>query len=48
MQRPDAALIRREFAWAADMLRHACDRALWMMAGAETPNEDALTRKRRA
>ena len=39
MQRDDAAHIRREFAWAADMLRHACDRALWLLDGAPTPDE---------
>jgi hypothetical protein len=39
MQRPDAALVREEFAWTADMLRHACDRALWLLDGAPTPNE---------
>jgi hypothetical protein len=31
MQRPDADLIRREFSWAADMLRHACQRGIWML-----------------
>jgi hypothetical protein len=31
MQRPDADLIRREFNWAADMLRHACQRGVWML-----------------
>jgi hypothetical protein len=31
MQRPDAALIQREFLWAADMLRHACQRGIWML-----------------
>lgn len=29
MQRPDAALIQREFRLAADMLRHAAHRVLW-------------------
>jgi hypothetical protein len=39
MDRADADLIRAEFTWAADMLRHACDRAIWMLDGAATPNE---------
>lgn len=29
--RPDADLIRREFRWAADMLRHACRRGIWSL-----------------
>jgi hypothetical protein len=40
MQREDAPQIAREFAWAADMLRHACDRAIWLLDGAPTPNEN--------
>ncbi|MFN2107569.1 MAG: glycoside hydrolase, partial [Candidatus Promineifilaceae bacterium] len=40
MNRPDADLLRTEFTWAADMLRHACDRALWLLDGAPTPNEN--------
>ena len=39
MDRADADLIRAEFTWAADMLRHACDRALWLLDGADAPNE---------
>ena len=39
MDRPDAKLLRAEFTWVADMLRHACDRALWLLDGASTPNE---------
>jgi len=39
MDRADADLIRAEFTWAADMLRHACDRALWLLDGAAAPNE---------
>jgi hypothetical protein len=31
MQRPDRDLIGREFRWAAAMLRHACQRMLWVM-----------------
>jgi hypothetical protein len=33
MQRPDATLITQEYAWAADMLRHACGRILWVSNG---------------
>jgi hypothetical protein len=33
MQRPDSELIKREFTWAADMLRHGCHRAIWMLTG---------------
>ena len=39
MDRADADLVRAEFTWAADMLRHACDRALWLLDGAAAPNE---------
>ena len=39
MDRADAELIRAEFAWAADMLRHACDRAVWLLDGNATPKE---------
>jgi hypothetical protein len=36
--RPDANLVRREFAWIIDMLRHACHRGLWVIDGAsDTP-----------
>jgi hypothetical protein len=31
MQRDDADLIEQEFAWAADMLRHACRRGIWVL-----------------
>jgi len=31
MQRSDGPLVRREFAWAGRMLRHACERMLWVM-----------------
>jgi hexosaminidase len=40
MDHPDADLLRAEFIWAADMLRHACDRALWLLDGAPIPNEN--------
>ena len=38
MARPDAALIQREFAWAAAMTKHGCRRGLWGMG--EVPNGD--------
>lgn len=31
MERDDENLIQREFSWSAAMLRHACQRALWLM-----------------
>jgi hypothetical protein len=37
MNRADADLIKQEYGWTADMLRHAVHRANWMMAGATTP-----------
>ena len=43
MARPDAALIKREFAWAADMQRHACWRAQWL-AGRALGREDMALR----
>jgi hexosaminidase len=42
MQRPDADLIRREFAWAADMLRHACRRGCWALGKARGAEDIAL------
>jgi hypothetical protein len=38
LQRSDADLIQREFAWAADMLRHACLRLLWVIGPAQGQN----------
>jgi len=32
--RPDAHLVQREYAWVADMMRHACRRGIWALAGA--------------
>ena len=34
---PDADLLKQEYRWAADMLRHGCQRALWMLDGATLP-----------
>jgi hypothetical protein len=31
-----ADLVRREFSWAADMLRHACRRGMWALGQAPT------------
>jgi hypothetical protein len=47
MQRPDAELVQREFTWAADMLRHACNRGTWI-AGLAAGQEDAELRARLA
>jgi hypothetical protein len=41
--RKDADLIRREFAWAADMLRHGSRRGVWML-GKQDGHEDAALR----
>ncbi len=41
-QRPDADLIRREFMWAADMLRHGARRGLWMLGKAEGQEDVGL------
>jgi hypothetical protein len=38
----DAAQTRAEFAWIGDMLRHACDRAIWLLEGAPAPNEPLI------
>lgn len=37
LDRPDAELIKQEYRWAADMLRHACQRTLWMLEGQPRP-----------
>ena len=42
MQRADADLVRREFTWAADMLRHACRRGLWALGKAQGAEDTAL------
>ncbi|MDQ4076075.1 MAG: hypothetical protein M3220_07490 [Chloroflexota bacterium] len=44
IQRPDADLIRREYSWAADMLRHACQRGLWLL-GVARGEEDTTWRR---
>ena len=36
------ALIRREYAWAADMLRHGARRGVWMLGKAEGQEDGAL------
>lgn len=33
INQPDADLIKQEFTWAANMLKHACDRILWVFNG---------------
>jgi hypothetical protein len=42
MERPDAALVQREFAWAAEMQRHACRRALWAIERAYGRDDAAV------
>ena len=44
INRPDAELIRREFTWAAEMLRHACHRGIWVL----NQQEDASLRQQLA
>ncbi len=45
IQRQDAELLQREFTWAADMLRHACHRGVWI-AGCVDEQEDVELRQR--
>lgn len=42
MQRADAELIRREFTWGANMLRHACWRAIWALNIERNVENDTL------
>ena len=42
IQRADADFIRREFTWAADMLRHACRRGMWALGRAQDQEDLAL------
>ncbi len=42
LNRPDANLIRHEFRWTADMLRHACQRGLWVLGQAQGREDMAL------
>lgn len=42
MQRADAELIKREFAWTVDMLRHGCWRLLWAIGLARHQAGDDL------
>ena len=45
MQRPDADLIRQEFSWAADMLRHACHRAIWVWSQMDGDEDRTLKQR---
>ncbi len=45
MDRPDAALIQREYAWAADMLRHAAKRGIWALGKAAGREDVSLRRE---
>jgi hypothetical protein len=40
--RPDADLIQREYAWIADMMRHACRRGLWVLAGTDRRSSERV------
>jgi hypothetical protein len=42
MRRPDAELIKREFTWGANMLRHACWRAMWVLGRERGTENDTL------
>jgi len=42
INRPDADLIRREFGWVVDMLRHACRRGIWALGKAQGLEDVAL------
>jgi hexosaminidase len=39
--RADAYLVQREYAWVADMMRHACRRGIWALAGARSHSPDS-------
>ena len=45
MRRPDAVLVQREFSWVADMLRHACWRAIWSLQKSQARQGVALRNK---
>jgi hexosaminidase len=42
INRPDADLIRREFTWAVDMLRHACRRGIWALGRGQNQEDTSL------
>ena len=42
MQCPDAELIQQEYTWAAGMLNHACQRAIWLLGQQEGETEASL------
>ena len=41
--RPDVDLVQHEYAWVAGMMRHACRRGLWALAGSDRRSPDSLT-----
>ena len=45
MLRADADLIQREFSWVADMLRHACWRAIWGLQLSQGQDQKTLRQK---
>ncbi len=47
LDRPDGELIKAEFAWAAELLRHSCRRAYWM-AGVQSGDVDEELQERLA
>jgi hypothetical protein len=40
LQRDDAELLKRELTWAANMLRHACWRGIWVLGKANDADQD--------
>jgi hexosaminidase len=44
MERPDAALVQREFRWVARMVSHTCRRAIWLL-GRHARQEDGDLRR---
>jgi hypothetical protein len=44
---PDANLIRREFSWVADTLRHVCRRGMWVISKGQN-KEDTSQRQQLA
>ena len=42
LNREDTDLVKREFQWAADMLKHACDRMMWVFNGNPDNEREAL------
>lgn len=45
MERPDADLIKREFAWAAAMLKHGAKRGIWALSQVQGEEDVALRKE---